>query len=144
MTTTVLENNKSVVTRMVAALNDERLDLLSELLAADVVDHNKIMFEEPDEPGAAFEALRITLRAFAPYRMRVDDMIAEGDRVMIRITQSGVNSGWHPRTPEPTGRSFENEAIFVCTVANGKITELRGVSDRMTMLTQLGVLPDLG
>jgi hypothetical protein len=32
----------------------------------------------------------------------------------------------------------------VFTVRNGKVTEMRGVSDRMTMLTQLGVLPDIG
>ena len=138
------ERNKAVVTGLVQAINDDRPDLLPTWMADGFVDHNKIMFGEPDEPGAALEAVRTTLTAFAPYRIRVEEMLAEGDRVVVRFVQTGVNSGWHPRTPEPTGRAFENESIFVFTVRDGRITELRGVADRMTMLTQLGVLPDLG
>ncbi|GAA3143136.1 hypothetical protein GCM10017687_69940 [Streptomyces echinatus] len=40
--------------------------------------------------------------------------------------------------PEPTGRSFENEAIWIFTVAAGKITEIRAVSDRLGLFFQLG------
>lgn len=142
--TATIEDNKDVVRGFVDALNEGRVADFGTYMADDVVDHNKIMFGEPDEPGAAFEALRVTLDAFAPYRMRVEDVIAEGDEVVIRYVQSGVNNGRHTRTPVPTGRPFENEGIFVFTVRGGKITEMRGVSDRMTMLTQIGVLPDIG
>lgn len=139
-----LEENKAVVAALIQAINDDRPDLLPTWLADGFVDHNKIMFTESDEPGAALAALRVTLTAFAPYRMHIKDMIAERDEVMVRFVQTGVNSAWHPRTPAPTGRAFESESIFVFTVRDGKITEMRGVADRMTMLTQLGVLPDLG
>lgn len=138
-----IEENKDVVRGLVRVINANRPHELRDYVADDVVDHNKIMFGEPDEPGAAFEALRVSLNAFAPYRMRVEDIISEGDEVMLRYVQTGVNNGWHARTPEPTGRSFENEGVFVFTLRDGKITEMRGVSDRMTMLTQLGVLPDI-
>jgi predicted ester cyclase len=36
------------------------------------------------------------------------------------------------------------EAAAVFRVGDGKIAEIRGVADRMSMLTQLGILPDLG
>jgi ketosteroid isomerase-like protein len=51
---------------------------------------------------------------------------------------SGTHTGTHVRMPEPTGRSFENEAVFVFTLADGKIPEIRGVSDRLGLFLQLG------
>ncbi|QRX95341.1 ester cyclase [Streptomyces noursei] len=133
-----ISQHKQLVTDFFAALNDARVAELGDYLAADVVDHNKVIHGEPDEPGAAFAAIATQLAALAPYRARIDELIAEGDRVVARITQSGVSSGAHPRMPVPTGRSFENEAIFVFTVADGRIGEIRGVSDRLGLFLQLG------
>ncbi|MFJ5547519.1 ester cyclase [Streptomyces sp. NPDC093225] len=130
--------NRAVVTGFFAAVNERRLADLPRYLAADVIDHNKIIHGEPDEPGAAFEAIAMQLAAFEPYHARVDELLVEGDRVVARITQSGVNSGAHPRMPRPTGRSFENEAMFVFTLAGGRITEMRAVSDRLGLFLQLG------
>ncbi|MFJ3793328.1 ester cyclase [Kitasatospora sp. NPDC090091] len=132
------EQNKQLVTGFFAALNEGRLGDLGDFLAADIVDHNKIIHGEPDEPGAAFAAIAMQLEALKPYRARVEELIAEGDKVVARITQSGTSSGAHPRMPVPTGRSFENEAIFVLTVRAGRISELRGVSDRLGLFLQLG------
>ncbi|MGX1760847.1 ester cyclase [Streptomyces lydicus] len=130
--------NKELVTGFFATLNHARLADLGDYLAADVVDHNKVIHGEPDEPGAAFAAIATQLSALAPYHARIDELIAEGDKVVARITQSGVSSGTHPRMPVPTGRSFENEAIFVFTVTAGRISEIRGVSDRLGLFLQLG------
>ncbi|MER7467840.1 ester cyclase [Streptomyces sp. NPDC097981] len=130
--------NKQLVNGFFAALNEGRLAGLRDYLAADVVDHNKIIHGEPDEPGAAFAAIAMQLQALKPYHARVDELIAEGDKVVARITQRGTSSGAHPRMPVPTGRDFENEAIFVFTIADGRITEIRGVSDRLGLFLQLG------
>ena len=127
-----------MVSGFFAALNDRRLEDLSQYMALDVVDHNKVIHGEEDAPGAAFEGFRQQLAAFEPAYLRVDELIAEGDRVVARITQGGVHSGSHPRMPAPTGRRFQNEAIFILTVINGKITELRAVSDRLGLFLQLG------
>lgn len=40
--------------------------------------------------------------------------------------------------PEPTGRSFENEAIWIVTLTEGRISEIRAVSDRLGLFLQLG------
>ncbi|PBC67336.1 ketosteroid isomerase-like protein [Streptomyces sp. TLI_235] len=133
-----VDRNKQLVTDFFTALNEGRTADLGDYLAADVVDHNKIIHGEPDEPGAAFAAIETQLTALKPYRALIDELIAEGDRVVARITQSGVSSGAHPRMPVPTGRRFENEAIFAFTVAGGRITEIRGVSDRLGLFLQLG------
>ncbi|MEV6672140.1 ester cyclase [Streptomyces sp. NPDC051162] len=120
------------------AVGDRRLEDLPRFMARDVVDHNKIIHGEADEPGAAFEGLRQQVVAFDPLTVRVDELIGEGDRVVARVTQHGAHVGTHPRMPEPTGRSFANEAIWIFTLAEGKITEIRAVSDRLGLFLQLG------
>ncbi|GAA2791412.1 hypothetical protein GCM10010441_15850 [Kitasatospora paracochleata] len=132
------EQNKALVTGFFAAVNDRRLAELTDYLAADVVDHNKIIHGEPDEPGAAFAAIEQQLAALRPYHATVEELIAADDKVVARIVQRGVHAGSHPRMPEPTGRSFETEAIFVFTVAAGRISEIRVVADRLGFFLQVG------
>jgi ketosteroid isomerase-like protein len=131
-------DTKTVVERFFDAVTERRPDDLAEVMAADVIDHNKMIHGEPDEPGAAFDGIRAQLAAFDPLHMRVDELIADGDRVVARVTMTGTHTGTHPRMPRPTGRDFEIEAIFILTLADGKITEIRAVSDRLGMFAQLG------
>lgn len=68
----------------------------------------------------------------------MDELIGGDDHVVARITQRGAHTGVHPRMHEPTGRRFDNEAIWIFTLSGGKITEIRAVSDRLGMFLQLG------
>lgn len=133
-----MDDGKKVVQGFFEAVSEGRLEDLPQYMAADVVDHNKIIHGEADEPGAAFEGLRQQSEALAPLTARVEELIGEGDRVVARVTQRGVHSGAHPRMPEPTGRSFEIEAIWIFTLRAGRITEIRAVSDRLGLFAQLG------
>ncbi|AKJ11827.1 ester cyclase [Streptomyces incarnatus] len=135
---TAVDDGKKVVQGFFEAVSEGRLEDLPQYMAADVVDHNKIIHGEADEPGAAFEGLRQQSEALAPLTVRVDELIGEGDRVVARVTQRGVHSGAHPRMPEPTVRSFEIEAVWIFTLRAGKIAEIRAVSDRLGLFAQLG------
>ncbi|MEV6685705.1 ester cyclase [Streptomyces sp. NPDC051130] len=134
----MVADNEKVVRGFFEAVSERRLEDLPQFMAHDVVDHNKIIHGEADEPGAAFDGLRQQLAAFDPLTIRVEEVISDGERVVARLTQRGVNGGAHPRMPEPTGRSFENEAIWVLRVRDGKISEIRAVSDRLGLFLQLG------
>jgi ketosteroid isomerase-like protein len=46
--------------------------------------------------------------------------------------------------PAPTQQHFESEAIAILRVAAGRVVEIRGTADRLGMLTQLGIQPDIG
>ncbi|MGW2214252.1 ester cyclase [Nonomuraea sp. NPDC001684] len=127
-----------MITDFFAAVNERRLDDLGDYLTPDVVDHNKIIFGEPDEPGAAFEGIRMQLDAFDPFHIEVEEVVAEGDRLVARLRMTGTHSGTHPRMPTPTGRSFDVEAIFLVTLREGRISEIRAVSDRLGLFLQLG------
>jgi predicted ester cyclase len=132
-----LQQNEQVVENFFQAINARRLEDLPKYMAADVVDHNKIIYGEADEPGAAFEGLRQQLVAFNPLHFQVEEFIAEGDLVVARTTMSVVQSGYHPRMPEPTHRSAVVEGIYLFTIKNGKISEIRAVVDRLGLFLQL-------
>ena len=130
--------NKQVIEGFFAAVNERRIEDWGDWMHAGVIDHNKIIFGGADEPGAAFQGFKQQLDAFGAGRMDPRQLIAEGDEVAARLIVTGTHTGYHPRMPEPTGRSFEVEQIWIFTVRDGKIAEIRAVSDRLGMFLQLG------
>ncbi|MGW4318625.1 ester cyclase [Streptomyces sp. NPDC004684] len=133
---------KQVVLDFIAALNDRSGQDWDRYLAADVIDHNKIIFGEEETPGAAIEGFRQQLAAFSTGApgdgFHAEQLIAEGDEVVARLRVHGVHTGYHPRMPEPTGRRCDVEQIWIFTVRAGRIAEIRAVSDRLGMFLQLG------
>ncbi|MQY28395.1 ester cyclase [Nocardia aurantia] len=142
---TVIEN-KATVEAFFETLNRGVADGSEQwvgYLSPRIVDHNKVIFGEADEPGAAVDGFRRQLAAFGPTDARdsgmlVQDLIGEGDRVVARLRVVGKHIGSHPRMPAPTGRDCDVEQIWILTVADGVITEIRAVSDRLGMFLQLG------
>jgi hypothetical protein len=63
--TTTADSNKETVRNLLGAINDHRIEGLTEYMAPDVVDHNKIIHGEADEPGAAFDGFARQLAASA-------------------------------------------------------------------------------
>src|ERR1700743_3045607 len=133
-----VDANKEVVRGLFDAINTRRIDELGRYLAADVIDHNKIIYGEADEPGAAFDGFRRQLDAFGEGGMFPHELIAKGNQVVTRVIVRGTHTGFHPRMPLPTGRSFEVEQMWMFTVTGGKISEIRAVSARLGMFLQLG------
>jgi steroid delta-isomerase-like uncharacterized protein len=139
-----LEENKAVVQRLFDAINSGSLDELPEVVAPDVVDHNAVIFMQPEGPGGVQEGVRMLLQGFPDLHLTTQELVAEGDQVVVRFTTSGTNTGDYRGLPAPTQQRFETEAIAVLRVADGRVAEIRGTADRLGMLTQLGILPDIG
>ena len=74
-------------------------------------------------------------------RFTVEEMIAEGDRVVVRWTGSGTHVGAFMGIP-PTGRSFTISGIDIYRMADGKMAEHWHVVDQLALLGQLGLLPE--
>jgi predicted ester cyclase len=146
MSTIAITDNKATITAFFSGLNQGVLDGSEDwvrYLSPQVVDHNQIIFGEADEPGAAIDGFRQQLAAFGPADtgqsgMLVQDLIGEGNQVVARLRVVGKHTGTHPRMPEPTGRDCDAEQIWIFTLTDGMITEIRAVSDRLTMFMQLG------
>ncbi len=138
MTAVQTEANKQVVQGLIRAINERRLEDLPSYMALDVIDHNQVIHGEADEPGAAFDGFRRQLDAFGEFDVTGEDLIAEDERVAVRLTVRGTHTGTHPRMPVPTGRSFEVEQIWIVTITDEKVSEIRAVSDRLGLFLQLG------
>ena len=144
--TTTTDGNKAAIAAFFDRLNQGALDgseSWAAYLSPQVIDHNKVIFGEADGPGAAIEGFRQQLAAFGPADagesgLLVQDLIGEGDQVVARLRVAGKHTGTHPRMPEPTGRDFDVEQIWIFTLTDGLITEIRAVSDRLGMFLQLG------
>ena len=75
------------------------------------------------------QSVGLYLLVFTDLRIRVEDQIAEGDRVVSRWTAEGTNRGKHIRLP----------GITISHIADGKIVEDWTSSDNLGLLRQLGL-----
>jgi predicted ester cyclase len=99
----------------------------------------QVVESSPDDEKVAFELHKAT---FGGWHFQVEEMIAEGDRVMVRWTSHGTHIGELNGLP-PTGKSTTNSGINIFRVVDGRIVEVWDIMDRLWVWQQLGVLPDL-
>lgn len=89
---------------------------------------------------AGFKQAIAGLRAAIPdIHLTIDEMVAAGDKLWVRMTSRGTHRG--PLMGfAPTGKSFAITVMDVCRFEGGKIVEHWGVPDRFALLHQLGLL----
>jgi steroid delta-isomerase-like uncharacterized protein len=134
------EHNKATVHRIFDEfLNTGNPDAADELFAADFVNHSPGRGASPDREGMKkfITSLRTT---FPDLKLVPDDLIAEGDRVAIRMTISGTHQG-EIAGVAPTGKRITWAALSVLRFADGKAVERWNISDELDLLRQLGVRP---
>ena len=78
--------------------------------------------------------------AFPDLRFTTDDLIAEGDKVVMRASVTGTHQGQYMGV-QPTGKSIIYNEIFIWRFVGGRIAEMWGVVDIFSQLKQLGVIP---
>jgi steroid delta-isomerase-like uncharacterized protein len=121
---------KALVRRLYALVNDRRPDSLAEVLATDFRGHG---LGECGIEGLE-EELDYILTAFPDLRITVEDVVAEGDRVVARITYWGTQRGRFAGIP-PSGRRMQVSGVDIHRVADGVIAETWSMFD-MTAATQ--------
>ena len=132
------EENKNIVRRYQEIYNNNELDRLNEVVSEDMLTP-KIMPGIPHGIEGAKVAHQIMLAGFPDYQTVIDDLIAEGDKVVARITMAGTHTGSFMGIP-PTGKFISFTGMYIARIANGKIVEHWGEEDGVSLLQQLGVL----
>jgi predicted ester cyclase len=79
------------------------------------------------------------LRAYADLHVTVEDLIAEGDKVVCRNVVTGTHRGEYMGLP-PTGKSVTYREIFIFRFAGGRTAETWGVVDVLAQMRQLGAI----
>lgn len=97
----------------------------------------------PVSPEGTKQAIAMILTAFPDLYVTIEDMIAEGDRVVTWFQTHGTQQGSLGSIP-PTGRHVTVSTIEITRLADGKIAEDWGLDDRLGMLQQLGLVPAMG
>ena len=80
------------------------------------------------------------LSAFPDVNYSIDDILAEGDKTVIRCTIQATHKGTFMGIPA-TGKRIVVKAVEIDRIARGKIVEAWGFSDSLGMMTQLGIVP---
>jgi hypothetical protein len=132
------EDNKALAHRLYDAINQIALDALDEMVASDITEHNPAPGYDLGLEGLKqyFSSLHT---AFPDYQINVEDMIAEGDKVVARVSVSGTHQGEF-RGIDPTGNRVTIKGIDILRIAEGKVVEHWGNFDTLDMLQQLGVV----
>ena len=138
-----VEDNKALVRRFYAEIDAGNIDAMDDLVAEDYVDHSPPPF--PDL-GTGREGLKQAFRVFweaTPGRHEIEDQIAEGDKVVTRLTAYGRHEGELPGIPR-TGNELKMTATVIHRIADGRLAEKWSDKDVLAFLQQLEVLPQLG
>jgi steroid delta-isomerase-like uncharacterized protein len=134
------EENKAKTRRfMEEVLNKGNMQVVDELIAPNFVEHDPFPGQAPGVEGLkqAMVALR---QAFPDLHVTVDEMLSDGDKVVIRSTMKGTHKGTFMNIPA-TGKQISVEGIDIVRISNGRVVEHWGVTDNLTMMQQLGLVP---
>ena len=135
-----LERNK----RLVRRLMEEDIGRGDERVADEII--HPAFFDHTNPPGMqrgleGHKAIVALFRAaFPDLEWQIDDLIAEGDRVVARTTMRGTHRGEFFGIPA-TARTVEMAGIHILRIDGGKIAEHWGANDDLGLLRQLGAIP---
>jgi steroid delta-isomerase-like uncharacterized protein len=141
MTTALTTSNKATVRRFCDAMNTGDPEIMAATIDELVEPDARIRTPLPIQAAGAqalAEVFGRLHRTFADLHVEIEDLIAEGDKVVARNSVTGTHAGDYMGFPA-TGRSVAYDEIFVFRLAGGRIVETWGVVDVFGQMRQLGV-----
>lgn len=134
------EQHKEGFRRLMAETHEGNLDVIDELVAEDVVTHGFFGMDASDREG--YKAFFANFgAAFGDQEFVIEDLVAEDDLLVVHFSISAVHRG-EILGIEPTGRELSWTGTAIDRYEDGRIVEAWLYPDYLTILEQLGVLPD--
>jgi len=132
---TSIEQNKEIARRFIdEVFVRQDPDAVDELAAADFTPHTW----GPTPPGRAGlrDAMQRAGRGVSDPEFTIEDVIAEGDKVVVRLTSSATHSGTFMGKPA-TGKRYTIPEIHIFRIRAGQVTEHWHEFDKMSLMQQL-------
>lgn len=118
-----IEDNKRLVRRLYEETDKQNFAAIDEFFSADLIDHDPPPI--PDlKPGleGIKQAFKVFASAYPDGTHVIHDLIAEGDRVVVRVSGTGTQTGEF-KGIKPTGKKVEMTGIVIYRFEGGKIVE---------------------
>jgi len=134
-------DHAATVRRFYDLINEGDIDGFGALLADDFVEHEVTPGLAPTREGV-MDFFRMNRAAFPDMRMDVEEVIASGERVVVRGTVTGTHQGAFMGMPA-TGKHVEVQLIDIMRFGDdGLAHEHWGLMDTLAMMQQLGAVPE--
>jgi steroid delta-isomerase-like uncharacterized protein len=138
------EQNKALFRQFVDdVFNQGNTSVIDELVAPDFVEHEELPPGIPPGREGFKQMLMMFRSAFPDFKATIDDMVAEGDKVVVRMTWTGIHKGEFMGMP-PTGKRVSMGVIDIVRFDGDKFVEHWGLMDSSSMMQQLGAVPEPG
>ena len=137
----LLEENKAIVRRMIDTYNQREhfnLDWFDEFIAPNYFDHTNQV-----GPEGVKQLFIMGHKGFPDWHEAIEDIIAEGDKVWVRVKCTGTHTGeWNHFGVQfpPTGKKVTMMMVDIWRIVNGKLVEGSEVDDSLDFLKQLGAI----
>lgn len=128
------ENNKLVVRRLMDAFASNDHAGMDALMSPDYIQHNPT----PNGREPVKRMADTLTTAFPDMAIEIDDLIADGDTVVARMSMVGTHTGSLVGIP-PTGRRVAMTSIDIWRVLNGTCVEHWDEVDRVGLIRQIGL-----
>ncbi len=135
-----IEENKALVRRVI-----DEVFIAGSFAAVDEIVAEDFMPHTWGSMGSGRQALKDAITrvsaGLTDVSMTVEDVIAEGDNVVVRLTSTAVQAGVFMGLP-PSGRAYSIGEIHIFRILDGKVSEHWHEADFIGMLRQLGAMPE--
>ena len=115
------------------------LDLIDDIIADDMIEHEEIPGLSSGKEGVR-QFMSAMRQAFPDLRVEAEDIIAGGDKVATRGRLTGTHRSDFMDIPA-TNNGVDVPFYDILRFSDGKVVEHWGLTDMMTMMQQLGVIP---
>ena len=119
------------------------LDALDEVVASDYVEHFPVPPGWPAGLAGLKAFITLTRNAFPDLQYTIEDIVAEGDKVVLRCKATGTQTGPFLML-SPTGKQATWTEIHIGRYVDGILVEHWANQDQLGMLQQLGAVPTMG
>ena len=136
----MIKRNKSIASQFYSdVINKGDTVLMKLIMPENFIDHNAAPnFPKGIEGFKQF--LTMVTTAYPDVQVKVEEMIAEGDKVVVRLSVSGTQTGVLMGNIPPSGKHAVWTGIDILKIENGKITERWSQRDLLGMMKQIGAV----
>ena len=134
------EQNKQVVRQYIEAFNRQDIERLGQLVSSSNQSFEFSGMHTSMDWNRTQQFFAVFWTAFPDLSAKIEDIVAEGDKVAIRVLNTGTHKGDFQGIP-PTGKKVSFEGRDFMTLRDGKIVEQQAGVDMMELMQQIGAIP---